>query len=61
MATAAPFATATGRPLPWAVLELKGAAAGMPVALAALPRLGCRRAAVSKYAACLLSAEVVAA
>jgi hypothetical protein len=61
VATAAPFATVTGRPLPWAVLELKGAAAAMPVALAALPRMGCRRAAVSKYAACLLSAEVVAA
>ena len=48
VAIAAPFAIATGQPLPFAVLELKGAAAGMPGALAALPRMGCRRAAVSK-------------
>ena len=60
VATAAPFVTATGQPLPFAVLELKGAAAGMPIVLAALPRLGCRRAAVSKYAACLLGAEAAA-
>ena len=54
--TAAPLAAPDPRPLPWAVLELKGAVREMPRALAALPLLGCRRAAVSKYAACLARA-----
>lgn len=43
---------ADGR-LPWAVVEIKGAATALPPPLRPLLALGCRRASFSKYAACL--------